>query len=118
MQQGIEFAEVIDEVAFDPDNSELVLIMRTQRTWDDAPQMVEQIKAKVGNYMQFAMGGQMAEAFPDHADSKVRIQLDCKYLPTDIAIPFLEGLNDVLMKGGMRLVVNCTERPQDNPNAG
>ena len=116
-QQGIEFAEVIDEVAFDPDNSELVLIMRTNRQWDNAPQMVEQIKAKVGNYMQFAMGEQMAEAFPDHADSKVRIQLDCKYLPADAAIPFLEGLNEVLMKGGLRLVVNCIERPKGNPGA-
>jgi len=112
MQQGIEFAEVIDEVAFDPDNGELVLIMRTNRDWSDAVKMTEQIKSKVGNYMQFAAGGQMAEAFPDHKESKVRLQLDCKFLPTEPVIPFLENLNEVLMKGGMRLVVNCMEKPQ------
>lgn len=112
MQKGIEFAEVIDEVAFDPDNGELVLIMQSQQQWDDAPKMVEQIKEKMANYMQFAVGGQMAEAFPDHASGKVRVQLNCKFLPPDTVIPFLESLNEVLMKGGMRLVVNAMEKPQ------
>lgn len=115
MEQGINQPDVIDEVAYDPDNEELALIMHANEDWSKDDARISEIKAKSSKYIEFAMNGQMAEAFPDHADGKIRIQLDCQFLPNDKVMTFLEELNKILMKGGMRLVVNCTEAQDERP---
>lgn len=115
MEKGIHNAEVIDEVAYDTDNQELALMMNANQDWKQDDARIDEIKAKVSRYLEFAMGGQLAEAFPDHKESKIRIQLNCQYLPNDKVMTFLEGLNGILMKGGMRLVVNCTEAQDQAP---
>ena len=102
MEQGIHNAEVIDEVAYDPDNEELALIMRATQNWQDDDARIEEMKEKVSCYIEFALGGQMMKSFPDRAEGKVRIQLDCKYIPTDKVMTFLEGVNEVVMKAGLR----------------
>jgi len=115
MEKGIHNSEVIDEVAYDTDNEELALMMTANQDWRQDDERIEEMKAKVTRYLEFAMGGQLAEAFPDHKESKIRIQLNCHYLPNDKVMTFLEGLNEIVMKGGMRLVVNCTEAQDEAP---
>ncbi len=117
MEQGIHNPEMIDEVAFDPDNEELALIMYAEQDWSDSDARIDEMKAKATTYVQFALGGQLKEAFPDHADSKVRVQLNCKHLPNDQVMTFLEGLNEILSKGGMRMVVNCPEMQEQEPKS-
>ncbi len=109
MEQGIHNVEVIDEVAYDPDNEELALIMRATQKWDDDDARIDELKEKVSQYLEFALAGQMMVAFPDRAEGKVRIQLDCQYIPTEKVMTFLEGVNEVVMKAGIRLVINCVE---------
>ena len=102
-------ADIIDEVAFDPDQDELVLILRMNDPWDDLENQVAQLKERISNYTRFALGGQMAETFPEHQGKKVRVQLDCQYITPEPLLSFLEQVNEILKKGGARLVINCAE---------
>ncbi len=115
MERGIHNAEVIDEVAFDHDSDEMALIMYATKEWDDVDTRIAELQDKMSKYVEFAAGGQLAEEFPDRAESKVRFQLNCDYLPNEKMMLFLERINTVLMKGGMRLLVNCTEARDEIP---
>ncbi len=115
MERGIHNSEVIDEVAFDHDSDEMALIMYAAEKWSDIDARIAELQDKMSKYVEFAAGGQLAEEFPDRSDCKVRFQLNCAYVPNEKMMLFLERINDVLTKGGMRLLVNCTEAQDENP---
>jgi len=101
--------DIIDEVAFDSDHDELVLILHMNEPWDDLENQLTQLKDRIANYTRFALGGQLVEAFPEHQGKKVRVQLDCQYLTPEPLLGFLEQVNEILNKGGARLAINCAE---------
>ena len=103
---GINNPEVIDEVAYDPESKEIVLVMVESRPWDSPEVAVELLKDKIAKYISFALGEQLAEEFPDHQDKSIRFQLNCSHMPEEAILTFLSQVNDVLGKQNARLVVN------------
>lgn len=105
----ISATDVIDEVAFDPENQEIVLILRAFGPWGDDESLValsDPLKEKVSSYITFAFAGQLAEAFPEHKDKKVRIQIDCDEMPPQAMLILLEKIDDVVKPNGARLLIN------------
>lgn len=105
----ISAKDVIDEVAFDPENEEIVLILRALGPWGDDEALVElsePLKDKISSYITFAFAGQLAESFPEHQGKKVRIQIDCDEMPPKAMLILLEKIDDVVKPNGARLLIN------------
>lgn len=101
--------DVIDEVAFDPDTNEIVLIIRALDSWGEEDGLIdigEHLKEKLTSYITFSFAGQLAEAFPEHKDDKVRIQINCTEMPPVPMLELLEKIDSVVSANGARLIVN------------
>ena len=73
----IEDPEVVDLVAEDADHQQVALIMVETRPWQGSDQQVDQLLAKLNNYVRFALDGTLLEKFPEVAGKSLRFQLDC-----------------------------------------
>ena len=77
----IEDAETVDLIAEDPGHGQVALIMVETRPWEGSEQQVDQLLAKLNNYVAFALDGELLEKVPDVAGKSLRIQLDCESAP-------------------------------------
>ena len=80
MPSGLEFAHVIDVVAFDA-NGDVVLIMTESRPWDGSDERLYQLQEKVNAYLSFALDGEMVESYPQAAGKAFRLRLKCASEP-------------------------------------
>ncbi len=80
MPSGLEFAHVIDVVAFDA-NGGVVLVMTEARPWDGSDERLFQLQEKVNAYLSFALDGEMVEAYPQAAGKPFRLRLKCATEP-------------------------------------
>lgn len=107
MTSGLDQPELIDEVIFDEETSEIVLVIKAFQPWDDARTIIGQLQEKISQYLKFALAGQLAEEFPQHKDSAVRLQLDCSELPSPPVMQFLDQVDGVLgQTDRVRMVIN------------
>jgi hypothetical protein len=107
MEHGINNPEVIDEIAFDPDNDEIVLIMRAPEEWDDMKSRGAEVKEKMTTYVAFAFGGGLEEQFPEYKGKKIRFQVDVTFMPPEPVLELFEELHEIVSKDNdARLVVN------------
>jgi len=89
MPSGLEFAHVIDVVAFDAATGDVVLIMTETRPWDGSDERLYQLQEKVNAYLSFALDGEMAETYPDAAAKPVRLRLKCASEPDPRTLRFI-----------------------------
>ena len=90
MPSGLEFAHVIDVVAFDAATGDVVLIMTETRPWDGSDERLYQLQEKVNAYLSFALDGEMAETYPDAAAKPFRLRLKCASEPDPRTLRFIE----------------------------
>jgi len=90
MPSGLEFAHVIDVVAFDAATGDVVLIMTETRPWDGSDERLHQLQEKVNAYLSFALDGEMAEAYPHAAAKSVRLRLKCASEPDARTLRFID----------------------------
>jgi hypothetical protein len=74
----VQDTSVIDTMAFNPQSGEVTLIAVEERAFGSDPRMLAELQAKLNTYLRFALDGQLAEDYPQHAGHPVRIQLDCR----------------------------------------
>lgn len=79
----IENAETVDLIAKDAGHGEVSLIMVEPRPWDGSEQQVDQLLAKLNNYVAFALEGELLEKMPEVEGRSLRVQLDCASPPPD-----------------------------------
>jgi len=87
--RGLEHAHVIDVIAHDSQTDEVALIMLEPRPWDGSELRLLQLQEKINAYLSFALDGEMAEAWPQFAAKRVRLQLDCAGMPDVSVVEFL-----------------------------
>ncbi len=103
--RGVEFAHVIDLIADDTNTGEVTLIMLEQRPWDGSEQRLFQLQEKINAYLSFALDGEMHEAYPQFANRKLRLQLDCVGMPGNDVVGFLSMVRDQIAFQGINLEV-------------
>lgn len=103
--RGVEHAHVIDLVANDALTGEAVLIMLEPRPWDGTGQRLFQLQEKLNAYLSFALDGEMAEAYPELAAQKLRIQLDCVGMPGSDVVEFLSVVREQIGFQGINFEV-------------
>lgn len=86
---GVQHAEIIDMVAQDM-AGEYRLIMVEDRPWSGSSEQVQQLRDKINTYALFALDGGMVSRYPDSEGKPVRIQLDCRAMPTGATARLVE----------------------------
>ena len=106
---GIEETGVLDAIAHDPKTDEIVLVMHESRPWNGGDEQLFQLQEKLNTYLSFALDGEMAEAFPQFAGKKVRIQLDTPKMPDERTLDFLQAVYDQMAFQSIRFEMHVTD---------
>lgn len=78
MDTTVRDTGVVDTMTYNPESGEVTLIAVEERAFGSDPNMLAELQAKLNTYLRFALDGQLAEDYPEHAGRPVRIQLECR----------------------------------------
>lgn len=104
-ERGVHNPQVVDLIAKDDSSGEVVLTMIEQRPWGTHPDQLRQLEAKFNAYLEYVLGGHMAQQYPQYAELGVRFQLDCAENPAATDTAFFNAMNNFAAGEGIRLVV-------------
>jgi hypothetical protein len=102
---GVSDPNTIDLVTSTADG-ESVLVMVEEREWDGADERIQELQAKIHNYVGFALDGQLARLYPETAGRSIAIQLDCSFEPDPSVQRFVEQITPRLAAYGIGFRVN------------
>jgi hypothetical protein len=89
-------ASIIDLVAHDPKTDEAVLVMSEPHEWDGSDARLHELQERFNAYVSFLLDGEMAEAHPELASKRARIEVRCAHMPDARAIELLGMIHDQL----------------------
>ena len=72
---------VIDVIAEDKNSGEVVLVMNEPNEWNGSDEQLLTLQERFNAYVSFLLDGEMAEAHPELADKRTRIELRCAHMP-------------------------------------
>jgi hypothetical protein len=96
---------VIDVVAHDPKTGELVLVMNEPNQWNGSDEQLLRLQERFNAYVSFLLDGEMAEAHPELAGKRARIELRCVQMPDTRALELLGLIHDQLAFQDIKLEV-------------
>ncbi len=102
---GVAHAGVIDFFAYETKSDELLLAMFEERPWDESDLQLFQLQEKFNAYVSFLLDGELADAHPELAGKKARIELRCATLPEGRALDLLTAIHDQLSLQEIRVEV-------------
>jgi hypothetical protein len=108
--RGVHNPRVIDLIAPDPDGGEVVLVMVEERPWQSEPEQLRQLEAKFNSYLEYALGGHLAEQYPEYAERPVRFQLECAENPRPADSAFFTAMANFAEAENIRFVVIVKQR--------
>jgi hypothetical protein len=104
--RGVHNPRVVDLVTEDPAADEVVLVMLEERPWDSDPEQLRQLEAKFNAYLEYVLGGHLAQQYPQYVGRRVRFQLDCVENPRPVDGAFFTALSNFAAGEGIRWVVS------------
>jgi Family of unknown function (DUF6572) len=114
---GVEQPGMIDFLAHDTKEDEVLLVMFEPRPWDDSDLQLFQLQEKFNAYVSFLLDGEMAEAHPELAGKNARIELRCAEMPEGRVLDLLNAIHDQVALQEIRMEVVVEDR-RDNCGSG
>jgi hypothetical protein len=108
--RGVHNPRVIDLITPDPASGEVVLVMLEERPWETEPEQLRQLEAKFNAYLEYALGGHLAEQYPEYAEQPVRFQLECAENPRPADSAFFTAMSNFAAAENIRFVVMVAQR--------
>ena len=105
---------VIDVIGQDAKTGEVVLVMNEPNAWDDSDEQLLALQERFNAYVSFLLDGEMAEAHPELADKRARIELRCAHMPDARTLELLGLIHDQLAFQGMKLEVVIGEQTRSD----
>src|SRR5437868_10423941 len=87
---------MIDLVAHDPAADETVLVMEEPTRWDGSNQQLHVLQERFNAYASFLLDGELADAHPELATKKMRIEVRCAHMPDGRTLELLGMIHDQL----------------------
>jgi len=103
--RGVHNPRVIDLVTPDAKSGEVVLVMLEERPWQSDPEQLRQLEAKFNSYLEYALGGHLAQQYPEYAERPVRFQLECAENPRPADGAFFTAMANFAAAESIRFVV-------------
>jgi hypothetical protein len=101
---------VVDLISLDAARDEVVLLMLEERPWESDPAQLRQLEAKFNAYLEYVLGGHLAQHYPAYAGKRVCFRLDCADPPRGEAERMLRAMQSFAEAEGIRLLVQRIER--------
>src|SRR5215831_9966691 len=89
-------AGVIDVIAHDPKTGDVVLFITEPNEWNGSDDQLLLLQERFNTYVSFLLDGEMAEAHPELAGKRTRIELRCAHMPDTRALELLGRIHDQL----------------------
>jgi len=109
--RGVENPRIVDLIAPDPVEGEVVLAILEGRLWTGGRAQLEQHEEKLNSYFAYVLDGHLAKQYPQYRDLPVRIELRCAEAPGEPERPFLAAAARFAASQGMRFVVEVDPDP-------
>lgn len=103
--RGIQNPHVVDLVTEDAAADEVVLVMLEERPWSDGPEQLRQLESKFNSYLEYVLGGHLAQQYPQYEGRRVRFQLECAENPRPADGAFFTAVENFAASEGIRWVV-------------
>ena len=87
---------VIDLIGHDTRDDEAVLVMNEPDEWDGSDQRLHHLQERFNAYASFLLDGEMAEAHPELAGKRARIEVRCAHMPEARTVELLGLIHDQL----------------------
>jgi uncharacterized protein DUF6572 len=107
--RGVQNPRVIDLITEDDASREIVLVMLEERPWQADPDQLRQLEAKFNSYLEYVLGGHLAEQYPQYAERRIRFQLDCAENPRPADAAFFTAMHNFAAAEDIRLVVRVIQ---------
>ena len=102
-------AGLIDLIGHDTKADEAVLIMNEPNEWDGSDAQLHALQERFNAYASFLLDGECAEAHPELAGKKTRIEVRCAHMPDARAIDLLGMIHDQLSFQEIKMEVVVAE---------
>ena len=96
---------VIDLVAHDAKADETVLVMDEPGEWNGTNEQLHDLQERFNAYVSFLLDGELAEAHPELAAKKARIEVRCAHMPDPRTLELLGMIHDQLEFQDVRMEV-------------
>jgi hypothetical protein len=96
---------VIDLVAHDARVDETVLVMDEPGEWSGTNEQLHDLQERFNAYVSFLLDGELAEAHPELAAKKARIEVRCAHMPDPRTLELLGMIHDQLEFQDVRMEV-------------
>ena len=83
-------------VGHDTRADEAVLIMSEPDPWDGSDEQLHALQERFNAYASFLLDGELAEAHPELAGKRARIEVRCAHMPDERALELLGLIHDQL----------------------
>ena len=87
---------VIDLIGHDTKTDEIVLVMSEAGEWDGSDERLHDLQERFNAYASYLLDGECAEAHPELAGKRARIEVRCARMPDARAIELLGMIHDQL----------------------
>jgi hypothetical protein len=102
---------IIDVIAEDKKTGEVVLVMKEPNEWNGSDEQLLALQERFNAYVSFMLDGEMAEAHPEFAGKRARIELRCAHMPDTRALELLGLIHDHLAFQELKLEVIVRNDP-------
>ncbi|HEY4284535.1 MAG TPA: DUF6572 domain-containing protein [Chthoniobacterales bacterium] len=102
---------VIDFIAHDAKADETVLVMDEPHEWSGTNEQLHDLQERFNAYVSFLLDGELAEAHPELASKRARIEVRCAYMPDPRTLELLGMIHDQLEFQDIRMEVVVREKP-------
>jgi len=110
----IDQMDVVDAIARDPDNDEVILFIFDHLPWTSNDQEhfnhLDLLQQKIYRYLDFIESGEMNERYPKAIGRNVRFQIRGKYEMDEDAAALFKKLQDYVSEQGCRLEFRYSPR--------
>jgi hypothetical protein len=97
--------EIIDVIAEDKRTGEVVLVMNEPNEWNGSDEQLLALQERFNAYVSFLLDGELAEAHPELAGKRARIELCCVQMPHTRTLELLGLIHDHLAFQEIKLEV-------------
>ncbi|HMH03522.1 MAG TPA: DUF6572 domain-containing protein [Candidatus Udaeobacter sp.] len=97
--------DTIDVIAEDAKTGEVVLVMNEPNEWNGSDEQLLALQERFNAYVSFMLDGEMAEAHPELAGKRARIELRCAHMPDAQTLELLGLIHDHLAFQELKLEV-------------
>ena len=111
--RGVQNPRVVDLITEDAAADEVVLVMLEERPWDTVPGQLRQLEDKFNSYLEYVLGGHLAQQYPTYEGRRVRFQLECAENPRPADRPFFTAVENFAAAEGIRWVVQVRSGAAD-----